>query len=484
MTATPEQIDDVLQAESRALQAARAGAGQPHPDRGAAGRRRGDQGRRRARKAEGVLKQVKAGKDFAALAKENSQDPGQRRQGRRPRLLPPRPDGGPVQRGGLQAGARRGERSGRDAVRLPHHQGGGEAGGAHGAARRGAAAARRSSSRTRTASARRRPSSPACAPRARSRSSSDRPPMRVDAWLDVACLFKTRSEAKRGCESGKVEVNGDHAKPHRVAARRRSRPHQPRLRPVSGRDRPHPDRSARQEGRGARALRRRDAQADAGGDRDAARRARLPRRRSRPPAHPTAAAGARSAAPRKAAEPVPRNQEVIRQWKVLHALETARHGVAIDALADELGVTTRTIRRDLAALQEAGFPLYDEKDDDGRVRWRLEGQVLKGLETGFTLAELCALYLSRNLLESVAGTPFRRDLTHGVRAHREDAVAADAAVPRRRCRRCWRPSPARGRRRRRRAGRRDGAAARRHAAPPRRHACATTRCRAAARRTT
>jgi ribosome-associated heat shock protein Hsp15 len=40
--------------------------------------------------------------------------------------------------------------------------------------------------------------------------------MRVDAWLDVACLYKTRSEAKRGCESGKVEVNGDHAKPHRM----------------------------------------------------------------------------------------------------------------------------------------------------------------------------------------------------------------------------------------------------------------------------
>ncbi len=108
---------------------------------------------------------------------------------------------------------------------------------------------------------------------------------------------------------------------------------------------------------------------------------------------------------------MPRNQEVIRQWKVLHALETARHGVAIDALADELGVTTRTIRRDLAALQEAGFPLYDEQDAEGRVRWRLDGQVLKGLETGFTLAELCALYLSRNLLESVAGAPFQRDLT-------------------------------------------------------------------------
>lgn len=109
---------------------------------------------------------------------------------------------------------------------------------------------------------------------------------------------------------------------------------------------------------------------------------------------------------------MPRNQEVIRQWKVLHALESSRHGASIDGLADELAVTTRTIRRDLAALQEAGFPLYDERDDDGRVRWRIDGAVLKGLEAGFTLAELCALYLSRNLLEAVAGTPFQRDLSN------------------------------------------------------------------------
>ena len=35
-------------------------------------------------------------------------------------------------------------------------------------------------------------------------------------WLDVACLFKTRSEAKRACEGGKVEVNGQTAKPNRL----------------------------------------------------------------------------------------------------------------------------------------------------------------------------------------------------------------------------------------------------------------------------
>ena len=109
---------------------------------------------------------------------------------------------------------------------------------------------------------------------------------------------------------------------------------------------------------------------------------------------------------------MPRNQEVIRQWRLLHALESSRHGATIDALASDLEVTTRTIRRDLAALQEAGFALYDERDDNGRVRWRIDGQALHGLESGFTLPELCALYLSRNLLEAVAGTPFQRDLTN------------------------------------------------------------------------
>jgi len=109
---------------------------------------------------------------------------------------------------------------------------------------------------------------------------------------------------------------------------------------------------------------------------------------------------------------VPRNQEVIRQWRLLHALESSRHGATIDSLSSELEVTTRTIRRDLEALQEAGFALYDERDEQGRVRWRIDGQALHGLESGFTLPELCALYLSRNMLEAVAGTPFQRDLTN------------------------------------------------------------------------
>lgn len=39
--------------------------------------------------------------------------------------------------------------------------------------------------------------------------------LRLDIWLDVACLFRTRSEAQKACKGGKVDLNGQSAKPHR-----------------------------------------------------------------------------------------------------------------------------------------------------------------------------------------------------------------------------------------------------------------------------
>lgn len=109
---------------------------------------------------------------------------------------------------------------------------------------------------------------------------------------------------------------------------------------------------------------------------------------------------------------MPRNAEVIRQWNVLREIERSRAaGVTIDDLAARCGVTTRTIRRDLQALEEAGFPIYDDRSrDDGRTRWIINGQAFKGLSAGLTLSELCALYFSRSLVESLSGTPFRDDV--------------------------------------------------------------------------
>ncbi|HWW88882.1 MAG TPA: WYL domain-containing protein [Vicinamibacterales bacterium] len=106
---------------------------------------------------------------------------------------------------------------------------------------------------------------------------------------------------------------------------------------------------------------------------------------------------------------MPRNAEVIRQWTILREVERSRTvGLTIDALASLTGVTTRTIRRDLQALEEAGFPLYDDRSqDDGRTRWKINGEAFKGLAAGLTVSEICALYFSRTLLESLSGTPFR-----------------------------------------------------------------------------
>lgn len=42
------------------------------------------------------------------------------------------------------------------------------------------------------------------------------PGQRVDQWLDVACVFKTRGQAQTACKAGKVDVNGQRVKPHRL----------------------------------------------------------------------------------------------------------------------------------------------------------------------------------------------------------------------------------------------------------------------------
>lgn len=109
-----------------------------------------------------------------------------------------------------------------------------------------------------------------------------------------------------------------------------------------------------------------------------------------------------------------RNAEVIRQWGIVRRLDGSRQGGTVRDLARACGVSVRTIWRDVAALQEAGFPLYDELVD-GRTRWRLSGRPLGRLhDTGLSLAELAALYFSRTLAECVADTPFQEDVRAAV----------------------------------------------------------------------
>ena len=107
-----------------------------------------------------------------------------------------------------------------------------------------------------------------------------------------------------------------------------------------------------------------------------------------------------------------RHGEIVRQWRLLLALEGKARGLTL-AEAQELvgeGVSDRTIRRDFEALTQAGFPIETSKRD-GKTAFSLNREVFRGVAaTGFSLSELCALHLSRTVLTAVAGGPFRDSL--------------------------------------------------------------------------
>ena len=107
-----------------------------------------------------------------------------------------------------------------------------------------------------------------------------------------------------------------------------------------------------------------------------------------------------------------RHGEIVRQWRLILALETSRHGLTLADLREQAGtdVSERTIRRDLDALGQAGFAV-DSDRREGRTVYRLNQDVFRGLaQTGLSLSELCALHLSRSLLDALAGAPFQDHL--------------------------------------------------------------------------
>jgi predicted DNA-binding transcriptional regulator YafY len=68
-----------------------------------------------------------------------------------------------------------------------------------------------------------------------------------------------------------------------------------------------------------------------------------------------------------------RNRQLVRQLGILRRLVSTRAAVPRGELAEAFHVSTRTIRRDIAAIEEAGFPLLDViiEDETGRVGWQL-----------------------------------------------------------------------------------------------------------------
>jgi predicted DNA-binding transcriptional regulator YafY len=126
-----------------------------------------------------------------------------------------------------------------------------------------------------------------------------------------------------------------------------------------------------------------------------------------------------------------RNEQLIRQHKLLQILERSRFGRTLnemrDDLVEELGLSslhTRSVRRDVEALQAAGFDIAAEEHQRGKI-WKL-GSSHRGMhKITASATELMALSLGRDLLLPLVGTPFWQGIEsfwHKIQEALPDAV--------------------------------------------------------------
>lgn len=107
-------------------------------------------------------------------------------------------------------------------------------------------------------------------------------------------------------------------------------------------------------------------------------------------------------------KPAKKYSQAGRVHDVIRLIE-ARHGITIDELAEESGVTRRTIHRDLNAIQEAGYPLVSEWLN-GTKTYRFLTRFKDVPPINFTLQELMTLSFLRSQLDFLKGTSFHDDM--------------------------------------------------------------------------
>ena len=100
-----------------------------------------------------------------------------------------------------------------------------------------------------------------------------------------------------------------------------------------------------------------------------------------------------------------RGDQLSRQWKIIQALIASRHGKTVPELAQMVECHTRTLYRDLEALQAAGFPVMTEREGH-RMVWSLLDPHRQTLPIPLSLSELTALYFGRSLAAVLKGTVF------------------------------------------------------------------------------
>jgi predicted DNA-binding transcriptional regulator YafY len=107
-------------------------------------------------------------------------------------------------------------------------------------------------------------------------------------------------------------------------------------------------------------------------------------------------------------KPAKKYSQAGRVHDIIRLIE-ARFGVTVDELAEETEVDRRTIYRDLAVINEAGYPLVSERVN-GKKIYRFLTRFKDVPPISFSLQELMTLSFLRSQLDFLKGTPFQQDM--------------------------------------------------------------------------
>jgi predicted DNA-binding transcriptional regulator YafY len=104
-----------------------------------------------------------------------------------------------------------------------------------------------------------------------------------------------------------------------------------------------------------------------------------------------------------------RGNQVSRQWKILKVLESHKRGLSAAQISARLGVPVRTVYRDLESIHDAGFPIYNDREDKNSY-WKFVEGFKSDLPLPLTATELMSLHMSRDILRVFEGTIFQESI--------------------------------------------------------------------------
>lgn len=99
-----------------------------------------------------------------------------------------------------------------------------------------------------------------------------------------------------------------------------------------------------------------------------------------------------------------RGSQLVRQWELLRALQTRGTGIPLRELAERFEISERTLQRDFEMMQELGFPIEHDTDEQGKRYWRMPHDFFKNGPFVISLTEAISLHLAEEFLGPLSGT--------------------------------------------------------------------------------